>query len=884
MSLQTFIARLTDASLRRWRLFLVVALGLTAGGVWLASHLEVRTSFEELLPEDVPSVHYARELGRRVGGEGNVLVVVESLDGPSGLHRAERLATTLSQDFRALGPETVRSVEADILPVERWYADHWPMFLPLERLRNAHDELVKALGEEKAKLNPMLDFLDERDDRPSQASLDLSHRKELDELLDPEKPSPKEKVEEGFARYVDGFMVHPDHRSVTIVVRPTGSSLSIAEGAAVLAKIRAVVEKHGATLSADRLRVGYAGSFVDAQAFFDSVIKGALISFLLVMVVVLASIALFYRELRPVWVLGAVLGVSIAVTFGLTWVAIGYLNAQTVFLGSIVAGNGLNYGVVYLARVGQLRRRGVELAAACREGAQVASRATLLAAVGTSVSFGTLLVATNRGFRHFGFIGGIGMVLCWAATFALTPALLVLFERMRPRRGGPRPGWPGVRVDLLERLFAHPRAMVAAFALATAVGATLFLVHLPDQMERNLQNLDSDPVGSKQQREDRARAGGGYGQSTSGAIALLPSREAAMGYCAAVQARLDAHPADRALVQECTTVQSVVPTNQEEKLALLKDIRERLTGTVLRRLPPAQAARAREIRADLAAQTRLTDEEAPASLIDMYRERDGTVGRIAFIRAQGGAHLEVAPNMRAYANVIRGVPVTYTDRATGQVRTETFDAAGADLVLNDLLADIERQGPRVTLLSFICVCLLILFFFRTWKRSAMLLTSLTIGVVMMAAVATVAHLKINPFDFIVYPITFGIAVDYGANVLSRMGMRRALIPAVAEVGPAVALCSWTTIVGYGSLIISVNRALRSFGWYAMLGEFTTLITALTLLPALASLVPASAWKAAPGEVLPGTDSGGEEERPADPRAEPALADEELAPPPHRREG
>jgi predicted RND superfamily exporter protein len=48
----------------------------------------------------------------------------------------------------------------------------------------------------------------------------------------------------------------------------------------------------------------------------------------------------------------------------------------------------------------------------------------------------------------------------------------------------------------------------------------------------------------------------------------------------------------------------------------------------------------------------------------------------------------------------------------------------------------------------------------------------------------------------------------------------------------VALCSWTTFVGYATLLYSLNRALRSFGWYAMIGEVTTIATALILLPAM----------------------------------------------------
>jgi len=59
-----------------------------------------------------------------------------------------------------------------------------------------------------------------------------------------------------------------------------------------------------------------------------------------------------------------------------------------------------------------------------------------------------------------------------------------------------------------------------------------------------------------------------------------------------------------------------------------------------------------------------------------------------------------------------------------------------------------------------------------------------------------------------------------------------VLESLAEVGPAVILCSWTTIIGYGSLLLSLNRAMRSFGWYAILGEATTLLTAMVMLPAM----------------------------------------------------
>jgi len=57
-------------------------------------------------------------------------------------------------------------------------------------------------------------------------------------------------------------------------------------------------------------------------------------------------------------------------------------------------------------------------------------------------------------------------------------------------------------------------------------------------------------------------------------------------------------------------------------------------------------------------------------------------------------------------------------------------------------------------------------FFRRFRTSAEVMGSLFIGGADVRGGALV-DLKINFFNFIVYPITFGIAVDYGANVAAR---------------------------------------------------------------------------------------------------------------------
>ena len=813
--LPSIVGRLTASSLANPWKYLGAGLALALAGGLLASRLEIRSSFAELLPSDVPSVQLVNELIRRVGGDGTVLVMVEAIDGEKDLPRAEAMAKVLANDYLALGSDVIRSVEWSMKPIEAWFADHWPMFAPLKDLEKARD----SIREEKARAKQHVLDLGLEDEAPEPSS---SRRAIASDLLDPEKPLPREQVAARFARYRDGFLVHPDGRSVTIVVRPTGTSLGVAEARALLDRMRATADRHAAELEANHLRVAFGGTFPAFLVEYESIIRDVGSTFLLVVTVVLVSLFIFYREIRSVIALAIPILVAIAITFGLTRLVIGYLNTQTAFLGSIVVGNGINYGLIYLARLNQLRRLGVALAPACMEAARDASKATLLAAVATSVSFGTLIIAANRGFRHFGFIGGIGMVLSWAMTFTLVPALMVLMERVkRFAAGAPSrsavdpPAW-------LIALFSWPRLITALFGIGAIASVAFFLVRLPHVLETNLENLGNDVRGDPQYVRDSTRANTATGRSLAGAIALLPSQEDAEAYCTVVRERTTERR-QQYLVDGCETLSSVIPSHQAEKLAVIGQIRASLTDAALEALPAQEARRARIIRDELAKQEPMTLAEAPPSLLDRFRERDGTIGRIAFVRASGHAKLELAPNMMAFAALVRDVPVA----------GRTWDAAGETLIFADLLSNVQREGPVTTLISFLGVCLLVAAFFRHRKLASRVLLSLFVGTVLMAGVATLLGIKVNVFNFIVFPITFGIAADYGANIADRTTLRHDVLRALAEVGPAVALCCWTSVVGYSSMLFSLNRALRSFGWYAMIGEITTILGALFLLPAIA---------------------------------------------------
>ena len=103
----------------------------------------------------------------------------------------------------------------------------------------------------------------------------------------------------------------------------------------------------------------------------------------------------------------------------------------------------------------------------------------------------------------------------------------------------------------------------------------------------------------------------------------------------------------------------------------------------------------------------------------------------------------------------------------------------------------------------------------------------------MVGLAAWWHMHLNFLNFIALPITFGIGCEYPFNIFDRSRLLKGDITlAVKRSGGAVALCSFTTTIGYGSLLFADNQALQSFGHLAMSGEILAISSAMLVLPAL----------------------------------------------------
>jgi predicted RND superfamily exporter protein len=143
-----------------------------------------------------------------------------------------------------------------------------------------------------------------------------------------------------------------------------------------------------------------------------------------------------------------------------------------------------------------------------------------------------------------------------------------------------------------------------------------------------------------------------------------------------------------------------------------------------------------------------------------------------------------------------------------------------------------HDGPIATIASLVAILLIVSLTIRPAGAAAMALGTLLLGVVLMVGAAGWAHVHVTFLNFIALPITFGVGAEYALNVITRYREERDVLRAIVSTGAAVALCSWTTIVGYGSLLAARNQALQGFGLMAILGEISCLSAAIVALPAV----------------------------------------------------
>ncbi len=788
-------------------LVLALALVLSAAGAWFSVKLysDLRSGFEELLPDNAPSVVAARTLGPKLHTVTHLSVIFEGTDGDA----LDRLADDLVARLRTLPPSLVESVEYRTDAQEAFLRRFGGFYLSAAELRSIQARIDKRIAWEKRKHNPLLNILDDEDEAGPAPPLDFS---------DIERKYGS--VNGALSQFRKGYFQTPDGRLLVMLVRPPESATGLHANQRFLDAVKKEVEALRPEKYDPAIRVGYDGEVASLVEEQSALVSDLASSTVVVLVLVLLALWIYFRRWTAILAITGALAAGCAVTFGLSYFLVGYLNANTAFLGSIVVGNGINVSIIVVARFLEERRRKRELVEAIQTAWSGTLAATFVASFGAGLAYLSLSVTDFKGFSQFGVIGGLGMALCWVMAYLLLPSLLAALDTRSKRALGPgRRSVVGRAVSHLNAKHSRAVRWGSAALVASAVVCVL-------SYRGGLVEYDLDKLRAARSAESGAQFWGRkvddvFRTYLTPVVIRADTAEDLERTVAALDRDRAALGANDPL-REVRTLQTAVPPDQQQKLPLLKKLRETLSDSRIEKMDPKIRQQALDLRPPKNLRLLATD-DLPASIRLPLTERDGSAGRIALAFPKKVGVLDQR-DITELTDLVRGA----IDRSGAKAR-----AVGQSLLFADISQAIVRDGPKATVLALGLVMALVAVVFRRMRPTGLVVGSLLLGVAWLVGAAAAARVRLNFLNFVVLPITFGIGVDYAVNIVQRWRLegRGSLDRVLRETGGAVALCSLTTIIGYSSLLVADNRALRGFGLLASLGEVACIAAALVALPA-----------------------------------------------------
>ncbi len=787
----------------RWLLLGLGLLGLLSIVPILG--LELHTDLTEILPDQHPAVIAFRRISGRQKSSTNLVLMISSPDPQANQRMAEMLSPELDKLVGTVFTEIQWRPETDIPD----YYQHWSwLYADLGDLQHAEELLDRILARRHSPL-----FVDLEGDPEKEL-------RGLREHLRKQVPARSEATyfssNENGTHYLGAMMWR------------RSSGLAGMEDQQTLARVKEVVQNIHPERFHPAMKVEYTGNIDMAIEEHDAVRDDLTLATGVCVTLVMLSIYLYFRRFGVLFLVGAPAVLGLLLSLALARFTIHFLNANTAFLISIILGNGINTPIILLARYGEERRASKSVAAALTDAMDATLRATLVATCAASIAYGCLLLTSLRGLSQFGLVGGAGMLLVWIVTFLLVPPLVLFGERVRGDLLTPRPALWGGPFALLGR-FAGRYPMLLAVVCLVLLGLSVVPVarYLRDPLEWNMGNLRQEETGA-QKRWGRMWALG-MGPFVAGYIGtdgvLMVDRADQADAVAEAMFKKDQALGARSVLKAVRPMSAMLPNKQDEKLAVLARIRQKIEHN--QRLMDVDERRDVESFRPPDYLRKISAMDLPKRIRDSFTEVDETAGRLIGIDA--------APdkvNEKDGHDLLREAHSMQVD-ALGK----TWVAAAAAPVFGGMLETILSDGPKVTLGAVLGVTLLVLLAFGL-RDALPVLASLGIGLTWLIALLQIIQLKINFVNFVALSITLGVGTEYATNIwerLRREGLER-LDQVLANTGSAVALCSLTTIIGYSSLLLARNRALKSFGLLADLGEITCLLAALLALPALARLV------------------------------------------------
>jgi hopanoid biosynthesis associated RND transporter like protein HpnN len=600
-------------------------------------------------------------------------------------------------------------------------------------------------------------------------------------------------------------------------------------------------------------RVRLTGSVPIQDEEFATLKEGAVANTLGTIVVVLFILWLALKSPRIIFAVFLSIFVGLSATAALGLMMVDALNPISVAFAVLFVGIGVDFGIQYSVRYRAERYEIPDLRTALSKAGEHAGVPLTLAAAATAAGFLSFLPTAYRGVAELGQIAGVGMIIAYLTSITFLPALLTILNP------------PGEKEPLgykalapVDRFLSNHRIPILAATAIVSLGGLPLLYFLQfDFNPINLRSPNTESIATYLE----LRSDPTTGASTIDVLAPnLPAARESAGRLAKVPE-----------VGRVMTLETFIPADQQQKLALIKPAAARLEPA-LRQNPRAAATDAENtaglnraadaldkaagsqggagaaaakrlaallaqlaksdqatrekvqavfisplrvtldgLRAMLQAQP-VTEQNLPADIKDDWVKPDG--------RARVEAHPKGDPNdnetIRSFARAVLAVEPNATGGPISILESG-----------NTVISAFIQAGSW----ALISIAILLWLTLRRFGDVLLTLVPLLLAGVVTLEICVIIGLPLNFANIIALPLLLGIGVAFKIYYITawRAGQTDLLQTSLTR---AIIYSALTTATAFGSLWLSSHPGTSSMGKLLALSLITTLAAAVLFQPAL----------------------------------------------------
>lgn len=762
---------------------------LTAVFLPAAAGLKLKANFLGLLPEHQPSAQSLNKLLSRVGSTSYVIVAIESADEESARLAAERL----TKDAAAL--KNVEAVDNRTNIPE--FAHRRLLFLDLDSVKRLEKNIQDVLAHYRRQNNPFsLGLLDEAPPKIDLEALKL-----------------EQKVYGigAFSRKEAGSFMR------VVLIKPSFRVGDFDPSQELFSAIEERLTRIAPELP-QPITFGITGPYKTRHEEYATIQSDLKLTTMATVGLIVVILIAGFRNARSI-VLSLV-----PLTVGTVWMcafaawSIGYLNLISAFLIGIMTGMGIDYCLHMLVDLEAERKVSRDSAEAVERTIRSIGMPLVTSSLTTVIAFFSLCISNFEGYRHFGLIAGVGLLLYLAVIFYGLPSMIVAGERLGIFRW--KPSEP--RFHVAEPQAGPVRIMVAAGVLLTL--AALFYVPRVkfEYSFAELQSRDSQGV------ELAMRIGDHFGVVLNPVAVLTPNRQRA----AEIAEQINRHAAQTpgTKIDFAASLMTQVPLRQAEKIEVLKRIEqffvryERLIQT----LSPEVRRNIEELRQQLSAEP-FGVRDLPQSLHEQY---EGKTREFSVVFVYPNASIMDGRVGKAFVKELRSLNLP-----------DDAELAGEPMIYVDILNMLERDTPIALGISLAVIILLLFFHFRSPADVLWVLAPVLTGMVWMLGAAGFLGVKFNYMNMAILPTVLGVGIDSGVYIFHRYKKenKSTMAQILDKTGKAVILSSATTMAAFASLFLAHHRGMSSMGAIGFLGFGACLLTSVVFVPALMEFIALKRW-------------------------------------------